>query len=306
MSKYCPKCGRELPDNAEFCDNCGYQLPKQKSGAGSILVKAIAVLAVLGIIFFGGIMLWTRLHYNPALDGDVYPGPSASVSATAESSAVMPAVTPAPTPAPTQTPTQTPTPTPTPTPAAIPVPSAGDAETASPAPAANTPAAAAPAPQESSQSDYNTANLHFEDFDFYQDYVYEGFPDGAERIALKNANGDWKYNIAIANGTDGNSFSEIGFAECYVNGSDNPPVKMTLHPRFANDGYETWTETDEEVGYEPFAGGLDENDELKLTGNNCVLVLNDYYFCEGREYMIGTLWMSEESMGSFLMTRGQE
>lgn len=26
MSKYCPKCGNELPDDAQFCNECGYSV----------------------------------------------------------------------------------------------------------------------------------------------------------------------------------------------------------------------------------------------------------------------------------------
>ena len=26
MSKYCPKCGSELPDDAQFCNECGYSV----------------------------------------------------------------------------------------------------------------------------------------------------------------------------------------------------------------------------------------------------------------------------------------
>ena len=26
MSKYCPKCGNKLPDDAQFCNECGYSV----------------------------------------------------------------------------------------------------------------------------------------------------------------------------------------------------------------------------------------------------------------------------------------
>ena len=60
------------------------------------------------------------------------------------------------------------------------------------------------------------------------------------------------------------------------------------------------------MGYEPFGGGFDENNEIKLIGNNCVLYLKNFYAYEGREYLLADLWISEEETATFMMIRGQE
>lgn len=65
MTKNCPKCGKELPDNAKFCMDCGYSIEKTSSGNsnlfsnGSIFIIIIAAILVIGGIFiltssFGG------------------------------------------------------------------------------------------------------------------------------------------------------------------------------------------------------------------------------------------------------------
>ena len=65
MTKNCPKCGKELPDNAKFCMDCGYSIENAGSGSsnlfsnGSIFIVLIAAILVIGGIFiltsgFGG------------------------------------------------------------------------------------------------------------------------------------------------------------------------------------------------------------------------------------------------------------
>ncbi len=157
-------------------------------------------------------------------------------------------------------------------------------------------------------SEFDVSKLHYEDFDeLYGQLMYEGLPEGIVREPLKYANGVWKYDLKIRNdSSDGYLFDELGFAEMSVDGSVSPPVRIVLHPRLASDGIEIWEESDRDVGYEPFEGGLDENDDLKLYGNYCVMLLTDFYAYEGREYLIAQLWMSEEDVAVFMMIRGQE
>ena len=38
------------------------------------LMKLILVAVILFLLFITGVWLWNTWHYNPALDGDVYPG----------------------------------------------------------------------------------------------------------------------------------------------------------------------------------------------------------------------------------------
>ena len=154
---------------------------------------------------------------------------------------------------------------------------------------------------------YSTDKLHFEHFDTYYRLIGQfGLPEDIVREPLGNANGVWKYSLRFNDGSSGSLFNEIGYAEMAVHNNDSPPVMIVLHPRLASDGYEVLEESDEETGYEPFGGGLDENNSMKLTGNDCVLVLEQFFAYEGREYLTGTLWMSEESSAAFLMVRGQE
>ncbi len=101
MALYCPNCGKELPDYAEFCDNCGTRIPdigkrtsspkpaeeqrispvteprkntsRKGSFTGTLVKLAVCALILFGL-FNGGMWLWNKWHYNPALDGNVYPG----------------------------------------------------------------------------------------------------------------------------------------------------------------------------------------------------------------------------------------
>ena len=63
MTRNCPKCGRQLPDDAKFCMDCGYAFDgkqnKNPFSNGSIFLILIALVLVIGGIFiitssFGG------------------------------------------------------------------------------------------------------------------------------------------------------------------------------------------------------------------------------------------------------------
>lgn len=63
MTKNCPKCGKQVPDDAKFCMDCGYAFngkqDKNLFANGSIFLILIAVILVVGGIFiitssFGG------------------------------------------------------------------------------------------------------------------------------------------------------------------------------------------------------------------------------------------------------------
>ena len=58
MSKSCPKCGKELPDDAKFCMDCGYSFNSTGDDSkpsifanGSIFIILIAIILVVGGIF---------------------------------------------------------------------------------------------------------------------------------------------------------------------------------------------------------------------------------------------------------------
>lgn len=162
--------------------------------------------------------------------------------------------------------------------------------------------------QTAEPAEFDVRSLLFEEFDnFYGEMTYIGLPEKRTHEPLKKANGVWRYNLK--NRDDASEyfmFDELGYAEMTVNGSMNPPVMIVLHPRLACDGYEVWEEDDESVGYEPFAGGFDENNNIRLFGSGSVISLTEYYAFDGKEYLIAELWISEESSFNFLMIREQE
>lgn len=55
MVKNCPKCGKQIPDDAKFCMDCGYSFDKNESSNlfsnGSIFLILIAAILVIGGIF---------------------------------------------------------------------------------------------------------------------------------------------------------------------------------------------------------------------------------------------------------------
>ena len=56
MSKICPKCGKELPDDARFCMDCGYTLDGQKSGgtASGFPLPTLFIVLIVAILVIGG------------------------------------------------------------------------------------------------------------------------------------------------------------------------------------------------------------------------------------------------------------
>lgn len=56
MSKICPKCGKELPDDAKFCMDCGYTLEAEKSEGmlSSFPLPALFIILIIAILVIGG------------------------------------------------------------------------------------------------------------------------------------------------------------------------------------------------------------------------------------------------------------
>ena len=164
-----------------------------------------------------------------------------------------------------------------------------------------------PAPEPTPGKDYDISKLSFEEFDeLYGQMMYEGLPEDRTNLAVINASGTWRYNIKIRNNSfGGGMFDELGYAEMAVSTKSDPRVQIILHPRLVAEGDSTRERTDEEAGYQPFGGDFDENRKLKLTGNDCVLEIKRFYSWNGKEYLIGTMWFSEEESGDFMMIREQ-
>jgi len=158
-------------------------------------------------------------------------------------------------------------------------------------------------------SSFDVKKLNFEEFDnLYGQITYNGVPEERESQPLKNANGIWRYNLKkkYDDPSQGYMYDELGYAHMYVKGSDQPPIRITLYPRKASDGYEAWDLTDESVGYEPFTGNIDDDNIIRLKGNNAIIVPEYYYAYQGKEYLIAKMWLSEEDFADFLMIRERE
>ena len=56
MSKICPNCGKELPDDARFCMDCGYTLDAQQSGGmlNNFPLPTIFIILIVAILVIGG------------------------------------------------------------------------------------------------------------------------------------------------------------------------------------------------------------------------------------------------------------
>ena len=148
-----------------------------------------------------------------------------------------------------------------------------------------------------------TQGVSFSDFDFYEDIMYAGLPSGIEYPDLVYGQGEWKYEIRIRyDSADGYMYDEIGTADLSLS-SDYKTTTVRLYPKYANDGSQTTTVNSGK--YQPFEGGRDETNAIKMIGNNAVLYIQYYYAYEGREYMLGSMWFSEDDSAVFLMTRGQ-
>lgn len=147
--------------------------------------------------------------------------------------------------------------------------------------------------------------LSFEAFLEMETFVTDGIPEDAEYPPVREMPGEWKYDLWILFDPETyDLFEEIGYADFEID-YDRELLIIKLHPRLASDGYEAWEESDEEVGYEPFEGGF-EDGYLKLSGNDAILLISNYFAYEGREYALGEIWLSEEVSGDFWMYRGQE
>lgn len=61
MSKKCPKCGKELPDDARFCMDCGYTLENPQGGGflDSLPLPTIFIALIVVILVIGGVFILT-------------------------------------------------------------------------------------------------------------------------------------------------------------------------------------------------------------------------------------------------------
>ena len=156
-----------------------------------------------------------------------------------------------------------------------------------------------------SRDNYDVSKLSYADFDIFITFLTDGIPQDANYPSLSYMPGTWKYDLWLFDESDGYNYDELGYAEVSINKrQDN--VTLVLHPRIGSNGEEAWYESDEEIGYEPFNGFLDEAGGLKLTGNDAVIYIMNYFAYSGREYVMGTINQSNIDTGFFWMYRGQD
>jgi predicted nucleic acid-binding Zn ribbon protein len=70
---YCPKCGKEIPDDSQFCLQCGGNLRHKtsvKALAGVSAIAAVAFLIVLALII--AIVIATHLRNESSKLNDEY------------------------------------------------------------------------------------------------------------------------------------------------------------------------------------------------------------------------------------------
>ncbi len=150
------------------------------------------------------------------------------------------------------------------------------------------------------------SDLSFDDFAFYNEVYEHGIPDGASYPETQYAAGSWRYELFVyKEGSYDTDYMELGYADLNIE-KKAQTATLVLHPRIGNDGNESYPTTDEEIGYKPFEGKLDEYYGLSFNGNGLDLYLNYYYAYEGREYLIGSFWKSGDMYDRILMIRGQD
>ena len=61
MSKICPKCGKELPDDARFCMDCGCTIdaPESSSTMGGFSLSTLFIILIVAVLIIGGIFILT-------------------------------------------------------------------------------------------------------------------------------------------------------------------------------------------------------------------------------------------------------
>lgn len=296
MAVYCPECGRKLPDEAEFCDNCGTRIPnmkqpekqtfhetagKKKSGTGKKVLMFLG-LGSLAAMLYGG--------YQELMDDGAGPTekPVQTITHNTENSSgktdsntpVRPAETQH---RPAETDKET--------------VQNGDNTQSVPQEAVS-----APADGDISQVFEPLGNVWFDDFLFYENDVYEnGIPDGAVMREAGYISGEWKYCLTFNRTLEGEErIDEIGTAE--VSFGENA-AQLILHPMYIRYSDEVIPETDEEVGYEPFAGEWDP-EYIDVNDGRIFIGIGPYYSLNDTDYALGNIIVKDSGMfGDFLMVR---
>ncbi len=58
MTRSCPKCGKQVPDDAKFCMDCGYAFDDNQS-AKKFSVSTLFIILIAAVLIIGGIFILT-------------------------------------------------------------------------------------------------------------------------------------------------------------------------------------------------------------------------------------------------------
>ena len=58
MTRSCPKCGKQVPDDAKFCMNCGYAFESNES-TGKFSLNTLFLLLIAAVLIIGGVVILT-------------------------------------------------------------------------------------------------------------------------------------------------------------------------------------------------------------------------------------------------------
>ena len=70
MTKNCPKCGKQVPDDAKFCMDCGYSFDNAEN-ANKFSLSTLFIILIAAVLVIGGIFILTSGSGNDTSSGDV-------------------------------------------------------------------------------------------------------------------------------------------------------------------------------------------------------------------------------------------
>ena len=69
MTKNCPKCGKQVPDNAKFCMDCGYAFESNETN-GKFSLSTLFIILIAAVLIIGGVFILTSGSGNNSNSGD--------------------------------------------------------------------------------------------------------------------------------------------------------------------------------------------------------------------------------------------
>ena len=69
LTKNCPKCGKQVPDNAKFCMDCGYSFESNETN-GKFSLSTLFIILIAAVLIIGGVFILTSGSGNNSNSGD--------------------------------------------------------------------------------------------------------------------------------------------------------------------------------------------------------------------------------------------